>query len=142
MPVPGCGEPDQGVNSIALSHSANADKVSTLVNATLLSRAERAWSVAQVLGRMMVSRGDVGGPNRNLPPKVPEPDFEFSQQRQQPGGSRVSGDFGGGRASGEHHRGHAAVHTPPVGQRLVKRESSSSTDKSGEVHDLLLPTQL
>jgi len=27
----------------------------------------------QVLGRMMVSRGDVGGANRNLPPKVLEP---------------------------------------------------------------------
>ena len=31
------------------------------------------WQRVQVLGRMMVSRGDVGGPNRNLPPKVSEP---------------------------------------------------------------------
>ena len=68
---------------------------------------------------------------------MPEPDFEFSQQRQQPGG-RVSDDIGG-RGSGEHHRGHAAVHAPPAGQRLVNRESSSSTDKSGEVRRLPLP---
>ncbi len=72
--------------------------------------------------------------------KVPEPDFEFSQQRQQPGG-RVSGDFGG-RASGEHRRGHAAVHAPPAGQHLVKRESSSSTDKSGEARSLPLPPRV
>ena len=87
----------------------------------------------QVLGRMMVSRGDIGGPNRNLPPRVPEPEFEFSQQRQQPGGGRVSGEFGG-RVSGESLRGGhvaATAHAPPAGQQLKKNESSSSTGGSG-----------
>ena len=73
---------------------------------------------------MLVSRGDIGGPDQAAPPKIPEPEFEFSQQRQP--------SPRGGRAGGSPRGSRTAPHAPPVGQQLKKdKESSSSTGGSG-----------
>ena len=80
----------------------------------------------QVPARVLVSRGDVGGPEQVRPPRIPkEPEFEFSQQRQ------VSPR--GGRAGGSPRGARAAAPAPPAGQQLKKDSSSSTGGSGGEV---------